>query len=379
MAGIYIHIPFCRKACHYCNFHFSTSLQEMQSMIQALQIELQLQQNYLQQPIETIYFGGGTPSLLPIGSLRKIIQAIHQYYSVLPNAEITLEANPDDVNLQNLQYWIALGINRLSIGVQSLFNKELRWMNRGHNEQQSINCIKQAQDVGIENISIDLIYGSPYLTNKNWQKTLETALQLNVPHFSCYALTVEEKTALHYIMQRHKALSIDENKQATQFILLSEFLTANGYEHYEISNLAKPGWRSKHNTSYWQGKPYLGIGPSAHSFNQTSRQWNVSNNALYIQSLQQQTIPFTKEELTSTQQLNEYIMTAIRTIDGIDMEYIKNNWGKSYTISLKKKVEKLALNGWIKDTKSNQTILTTEGRLKADGITSQLFFEEGAK
>lgn len=376
MAGIYIHIPFCRKACLYCNFHFSTSLQELQPMVNALQIELQLRQNYIQEPIETIYFGGGTPSLLPIGSLRKIILAIRQYYNVIPDAEITIEANPDDINLQNLQHWINLGINRLSIGVQSMFNKELRWMNRAHNEQQSIGSIKQAQDNGIENISIDLIYGTSSLNDANWLKTLQTFTSLNIPHLSCYALTVEEKTTLHYMIQRHKATPIDENKQANQFLQLTDFLTTNGYEHYEISNFSKPGWQSKHNTSYWQGKPYLGIGPSAHSFNGTSRQWNIANNALYIQSLQQQSIPFTIEQLTPIQQLNEYIMTSIRTMDGINMEYITNTWGKSYIKPLKKKFSGLIKNKWIKENTTNQAILTQEGKLRADGIASQLFFEE---
>ncbi len=376
MAGIYIHIPFCRKACYYCNFHFSTSLQSLEKMVEALHVEVRLRKSYINQPVETIYFGGGTPSLLSINHLKSIISAIHTHYNVSSTAEITLEANPDDINTLTLQSWKEAGINRLSIGVQSFFDDELQWMNRNHTAQQSLKCIKQAQDNGFENISIDLIYGTPSLTEQQWMQILQTATSLNIPHLSCYALTVEEKTALSEMIKKKTSSPVNTDSQAEQFLKLIDFLTMKGYEHYEISNFSKPGWRSKHNTSYWLGKTYLGIGPSAHSFNKTSRQWNIANNALYIKAIQQKTIPYTIEQLTLTQQLNEYIMIALRTMEGLDLNYIVNNWGKEYAIALKEHIPLLQQNGWIEKNLSNKIILSSQGKLRADGIATMLFFDE---
>ena len=374
MAGIYIHIPFCRKACHYCDFHFSTSLQQMQAITEALLIELKIRQQYIQEPVETIYFGGGTPSLLSKESPEKIINATYKYYPIANDVELTLEANPDDVNNGKLKDWIQLGINRLSIGVQSFTDSELQWMNRTHTAQQSITCIQQAQQKGFENISIDLIYGTPALTDDAWIETLQTAASLHIPHLSCYALTVEEKTALHYMMQKQHTKPVDADTQAKQFIQLSNFLIAQGYEHYEISNLAKSGWRSKHNTAYWQKTAYLGIGPSAHSFNGTSRQWNVAHNALYIQAIQQQQIPYTIEQLTPIQQLNEYIMTGLRMQEGISFKYINHQWGGKYATILQKNISTLLNPIWINST-ANSLQLTLLGKLMADGIAAMLFFD----
>ncbi len=376
MAGIYIHIPFCRKACHYCNFHFSTSLQSLEKMVEALQVEARLRKSYINQPVETIYFGGGTPSLLSVNHLKSIISTIYTNYNVSSTTEITLEANPDDIDALTLRSWKEAGINRLSIGIQSFFDDELQWMNRNHTAQQSLKCIKQAQDNGFENISIDLIYGTPSLTEQQWIQILQTATSLNIPHLSCYALTVEEKTALSEMIKKKKSSPVNTDSQAEQFLKLIDFLTMKGYEHYEISNFSKPEWRSKHNTSYWLGKTYLGIGPSAHSFNKTSRQWNIANNALYIKAIQQKEIPYTIEQLTLTQQLNEYIMISLRTMEGLDLNYVVNNWGKEYAIILKEHIPLLQQNGWIEKNLSNKIILSLQGKLKADGIAAMLFFDE---
>jgi oxygen-independent coproporphyrinogen-3 oxidase len=287
MAGIYIHIPFCRKACHYCNFHFSTSLQYKNDFVTALLKEIDLRVDYLQQElIETIYFGGGTPSLLEEDDLHRIVAHLHRHFKIADNTEITFEANPDDITREKLISWRTNGINRLSIGVQSFFDDDLKWMNRAHSAQQSVQSILLAQEEGINNLTIDLIYGTPTLGNENWEKNFKQAVTLNIPHLSCYALTVEPKTALAKMIAQHKIGDIDSERQATQFLLLTDWATAAGYEHYEISNFAKPGMRSKHNSAYWQGKKYLGLGPSAHSFNGTARQWNIANNSLYVQSLQ---------------------------------------------------------------------------------------------
>ncbi len=375
MAGIYIHIPFCKKACHYCDFHFSTSLQQVQAMTGALLIELELRQQYIQQePIETIYFGGGTPSLLSKEDVEKIINTIYKWYTVANDVELSLEANPDDINNKKLEDWIQLGINRLSIGVQSYTDSELQWMDRVHTAQQAITCIQQAQQKGLKNISVDLIYGTPTLSDDKWIETLQTAVTLNIPHLSCYALTVEEKTALHHMIQKKTTKPVNADTQARQFIQLSNFLTTQGYKHYEISNLSKPSWHSKHNIAYWQGKSYLGIGPSAHSFNGISRQWNIANNALYIQAIQQQQIPCTIEQLTLVQQLNEYIMTALRMQEGVNINYIRKKWGEQYATTLQKNIASLLNPIWINIT-NDSLLLTLSGKLMADAIAAMLFFD----
>ena len=329
MAGIYVHVPFCRKACHYCNFHFSTSTKYLNDFVFALLKEIDLQKHYLNQPVTTLYFGGGTPSLLPLESLDLILSSINKVYNTTGLIEITLEANPDDITIEKLQAWKQMGINRLSIGVQSFLNEDLLWMNRAHNAEQAQTCIQLAKQNGFLNITIDLIYGTPTLSDASWKHNLQMAAELQIPHLSCYALTVEPKTALDTMINQKKVQGVDAEKQAVHFDMLQQFAASAGYEQYEISNFAKDGFRSKHNSSYWHGVPYLGLGPSAHSFNGLSRQWNIANNALYIQSLRDGNVPFDKETLTTEQRLNEYIMTSLRTIEGINLSYVQDNFGET--------------------------------------------------
>jgi oxygen-independent coproporphyrinogen-3 oxidase len=372
MAGIYIHIPFCKQACNYCNFHFSVNNSLLPRMVEAIVFEANLQKHYLKDSVETIYFGGGTPSLLSNTQLTAILHGINAAFPISTNAEITLEANPDDITQEKLGFWKWAGINRLSIGVQSFFEEDLVWMNRAHNAQQAIHCIELAQKEGFNNISIDLIYGGPSLSDENWEKNLSTCFDLGIPHLSAYALTVEPKTALAKQIKAKTLMNIDLEKQATHFNMLVNLTAKAGLDHYEISNFAVPGNKSKHNTSYWSGKHYLGLGPAAHSFNGTSRQWNIANNNLYLASIQQNTIPFEIEQLTAIQQLNEYIMTALRTSEGIDLEKIKDIGGE---IALKKLItdaEKYLRSLSIEQNKNHLT-LTREGKFFADGIAADLF------
>ena len=370
MAGIYIHIPFCRQACHYCNFHFSTSLRYKNELLQALLKETELQKNYLKnEQVETIYFGGGTPSILQISDLRLQIEKIRETFNTSEKAEITLEANPDDINEEKLAGWKEIGINRLSIGLQSFFDEDLLWMNRAHNAQQAIDNLQLAIKQ-FDNITIDLIYGHPLLSNEKWKQNVEKVIELNIPHISCYALTVEPKTPLSKMIKEKKKEDVQQENQAEQFLLLMQWLEDAGYDHYEISNFAKAGFRSRHNSSYWQRKKYLGLGPSAHSFNGESRQWNISNNNTYIECLEKNEIPFEKETLTLSQQTNEYIMTALRTREGLDLDKLPGSVGHELQAASKKFVEsgKLIL-------KENKLILTKEGKLFADGIAAELFID----
>ena len=369
MAGIYIHIPFCRQACHYCNFHFATSLRGKNELVAALLKELELQKDFLgNEPVETIYYGGGTPSLLSIPDLKLISDSIKQYFTIKTDVEITLEANPDDINDEKLTGWKNTGTNRLSIGVQSFFDDDLKWMNRAHNAKQAVNSLQLAVSK-FNNITIDLIYGTPLTTNEKWKSNVEKALEYKIPHLSCYALTVEEKTPLQKMIRDKKEQNVNPDIQSKQFLLLMQWLTDAGYEHYEISNFCQPGFRSRHNSSYWQGKKYLGIGPSAHSYNGKSRQWNVSNNNIYVESLKKEIIPFEKEELTATQKLNEYIMTSLRTMEGLDLNKLSKEEKQKIESLSKKYIE----SGLMKN-ENKYLILTREGKLLADGIAAALFF-----
>ena len=364
MAGIYIHIPFCKQACHYCNFHFATSLHYKNGVVTALLKEIVFQKSYLDnEPVETIYFGGGTPSLLSIAELSLIIDNVKATFDVQAGAEITLEANPDDITEEKLLNWKRIGINRLSIGIQSFFEEDLKWMNRAHNAQQAIDNLQLALKY-FNNITIDLIYGTPQLTNEKWKQNVTTAISLNIPHLSCYALTVEPKTPLDKMIRQQQSDDVNPDKQSEQFLLLMGWLNDAGYEQYEISNFAKPGWRSRHNSSYWQGKKYLGLGPSAHSFNGTERQWNIANNTIYIESINNGKVSFEKEELTATQKMNEYIMTSLRTIEGLNLAVA----GKGMVERSKKFID-----AGLMKLSDNSLILTTEGKLLADGIASALF------
>lgn len=372
MAGIYIHIPFCRKACHYCNFHFSVLQKLTPKMVEAIVHEADLRGAYINEPVETIYFGGGTPSLLASHELQLIINKLNEVFIVSNSAEITLEANPDDITEQKLFEWKHAGINRLSIGIQSFFDNDLQWMNRAHNATQAYKSIEFALQAGFDNISIDFIYGTPHLTNEGWLQNLETANKLNIPHLSCYALTVEPNTALQKMINLNKKENVDPDKQSEQFELLMNWAAQKGYEHYEISNFAKPQFRSKHNSGYWQGKPYIGLGPSAHSFNGDTRQWNISNNALYIESIHRGVVPFEIEILSSTQKINEYIMTALRTNEGIALQQLKNLSGEKTTTDIISEARKF-INQNLMESKNNSLVLTNKGKLFADGIAADLF------
>jgi len=373
LSGIYLHIPFCKQACHYCNFHFTTSLHQKNELVAALVMEIQMQKDFFPgETINTIYFGGGTPSLLLIDDCRLLIDAIHQNFNVAFDAEITLEANPDDIDAEKLSGWKQSGINRLSIGVQSFYEEELKWMNRAHTAEQAMANLQLAM-AAFANITIDLIYGSALLTDEMWEQNVKTAIKYGIPHLSCYALTVEEKTPLHKLMRLNNTKPVDTDKQASQFLLLMQWLRGAGYEHYEVSNFAKPGFRSRHNSSYWKGDQYLGIGPSAHSFNGYTRQWNVANNQQYISSIMNGILPNESEVLTQANQLNEYIMTSLRTKEGMDLQAIEKKWGAEKLAVIKKQLRPYLQNGL---TIQNGSLvqLTDVGFLKADGIASDLFF-----
>ena len=385
MAGIYIHIPFCRQACHYCNFHFSTSLKLQNGFLDALLKEIALRSNYIgDEQVETIYFGGGTPSLLPKFHLELIMNAISKTFSVSSNAEVTFEANPDDIHKVSLQDWKQAGINRLSIGVQSFFEEDLLWMNRAHTAAEAAICIRLAQEAGFDNMSIDLIYGTPGLTDDKWEQNMQTAADLGIPHLSCYALTVETGTPLYAMTRKKKVQAVSNEDQARQFLLMSDFFQSKGYAHYEISNLCLPGKKSVHNSSYWNGAKYLGLGPSAHSFNGHSRQWNISNNAVYIQLLNSpgtaafsglpENIPVLAEieTLSETQRFNEYIMTALRKMEGVDIDFTKNQFSAKYAEELLTGSRKYVQQRWIENI-PGKLILTREGKLFADQIASELF------
>ena len=373
MAGIYIHIPFCRQACHYCNFHFATSLTHKNELVASLLKEIDLQKNYLQnEVVETVYFGGGTPSLLEIEELRSQVEKIRTVFRVSSDAEFTLEANPDDISEEKLRGWKEAGMNRLSIGIQSFFDEDLQWMNRAHTAREAMDNLQRAR-LQFENITADLIYGTPSLTNDKWRKNVETLLSYNIPHISCYALTVEPKTPLQKMILSGKSETVNPDQQSEQFLLLMDWLAEAGYEHYEISNFAKPGFRSRHNASYWQGKKYLGIGPSAHSFDGVSRQWNIANNVRYVHSLGQNLLPFEKELLTPGQQLNEYIMTSLRTVEGLDLNLVENKFGKDAAGKLASESRKYLASKKMNKSESGHLILTREGKLLADGIASDLF------
>jgi oxygen-independent coproporphyrinogen-3 oxidase len=376
MAGIYIHIPFCKQACHYCDFHFSTSLKHKEELLRCIHQEIKMQKAYLQhQKIETIYFGGGTPSLLSATEISKIIESIHQNFDVSTLPEITLEANPDDLGVEKLKELKTSAINRLSIGVQSFFDEDLKWMNRAHEASEAESAIKRAQDYDLENITIDLIYGYPLLSDEKWETNIKKTIEFDIPHIASYSMTVEPQTALANFINNGKQIAMDEAQSAAQFQILMDELAANGFEHYEISNFAKPGQYSKHNTNYWRGVHYLGIGPSAHSFNGNSRQWNIANNAKYIQEIESKKIPCTLEVLTLENKFNEYVMTSLRTQWGIDLEKIKLDFGLDYKNKLLAFAEEYIMDNHLA-LAEDQLTLTTKGKLFADRIAADLFITE---
>ncbi|GAA4321970.1 radical SAM family heme chaperone HemW [Flaviaesturariibacter amylovorans] len=368
-----MHIPFCKQACHYCNFHFTTSLRQKGALVDALVQEAALRTSYLEAaPVHTVYFGGGTPSLLEAGELEAILDALRRHYPVDAGAELTLEANPDDITAERLQHWKDLGINRLSIGVQSFFEEELRWMNRAHTAGHARGCIELSLAAGFSNLTIDLIYGSPLLSDARWKENVDIATGYGINHLSCYALTVEEKTPLHQQIGRHQQVDVDNDQQARQFLLLMEWLAAAGYEHYEVSNWAKPGFRSRHNSAYWKGVPYLGLGPSAHSFNGRERSWNIANNAVYIRALTEGRLPDEKEALTREQRLNEYLMIALRTREGIDLNRAAALATEKEQQEIRRQLQVFLREGLVQETPSGYA-LTDAGMLRADGLAADLF------
>ena len=372
MSGIYIHIPFCKQACHYCDFHFSTSLKKKEEMIMALANEIELRKNeFHNEVLETIYFGGGTPSVLTINDLRFLIDAVYSNYKVVKNPEITIEANPDDLTEERIIELSKNRINRLSIGIQSFYEDDLKMMNRAHNVEEAVKCLEIATQY-FDNISIDLIYGIPGMSNEKWLQNIKMALSYNIPHISSYALTVEPKTALHSFIQKGIIPQPDDEVAQEHFNLLVEKLEENDFIHYELSNFSREKYFSKNNSSYWLGKKYIGIGPSAHSYNGISRSWNVSNNTLYLKSIAENKLPSESEILTVTDRYNEYVMTGLRTIWGISLDRVEHEFGKSYLDYINQQTSKY-IEDHLLFIDENILRTTKSGKFLGDGIASDLF------
>ena len=372
MSSIYLHIPFCKQACHYCDFHFSTSLNRKEEMVQALATELVLRKNELNEVVETIYFGGGTPSLLTTEELQFLIDIIEKNYDVIEAPEITLEANPDDLTTEKIQELSDSAVNRLSIGIQSFFDEDLQSMNRSHNSAQAKKCLEEATR-HFNNITVDLIYGIPNMSNKCWKENLKTVFDFGINHISSYALTVEPKTALESFIRQGKYPDVSEELALEHFNILVAETEKQGFVHYEISNFGKPDYFSKHNTAYWLGKSYLGIGPSAHSFNGEERSWNVSNNVKYIKAIRENKIPNETEMLSINDRFNEVVMTGLRTIWGVDLQKMENQFGKNYKDGLFKKAQKFIDQNLLEVKENDKLITTKKGKFLADGIVSDLF------
>lgn len=373
MSGIYIHIPFCKQACHYCDFHFSTSMKHKDAMVLAIAKEITLRKNEFRDgAVETIYFGGGTPSVLSVAEIQFLIEAVYKNYNVAENPEITLEANPDDLSKDQIIALSKTQINRLSIGIQSFFEDDLIMMNRAHNSAEAKECLGIATQY-FDNISIDLIYGIPGMSNEKWKHNIETALHFGIPHISSYALTVEPKTALKKLIQTGKIAAPKDEVAQEHFAILVDTLEASGFMHYEISNFGKENYFSKNNSAYWLGKKYIGIGPSAHSYNGISRSWNIANNSLYLKSLVAGELPSEKETLSTTDRYNEYIMTGLRTIWGVSLDRITTEFGQKYLDYLLKQTKKFITDDLL-SIENGVLLITKRGKFLADGIASDLFF-----
>lgn len=371
MSGLYIHIPFCKQACHYCDFHFSTSLKKKGDLVDALCQEMILRKDEIPGPLQTIYFGGGTPSLLKAKELDQIFETIDLHFEVNLEPEITLEANPDDLTEAKLKMLAESRINRLSIGVQSFFEEDLKLMNRAHNATEAVQCLELAKQY-FDNISIDLIYGMPDMSDARWQENLDKALALDIPHISSYALTVEPNTALQKFIEKGLVKPVDDVVAQQHFEILIERMQQAGFENYEFSNFGKPGYYSQNNTAYWTGKSYLGIGPSAHSYDGNIRSWNINNNPKYIKAIQAGELPVERETLSVTDKYNEYVMTGLRTIWGISLTKIEESFGlkfKEYALQqAQKHIEEhlLFLN-------QDCILVTQKGKFLSDGLASDLF------
>lgn len=375
MSGIYIHIPFCKQACHYCDFHFSTSFSKKEQMLDALKQEIQLKRDRYKSPIETIYFGGGTPSLLTSSEILQLLETINTVATIANDVEITLEANPDDLTSEKLIAFSKTPINRLSIGIQSFYEEDLQLMNRAHNAQEATQCLAQATQL-FNNITIDLIYGIPNMSNERWISNIQKALSYNIQHISSYALTVEPKTALEKLIAKGEIATPKDRVAKTHFDELVKLLEANDFVHYELSNFGREGYFSKHNTSYWLGKEYVGIGPSAHSYHNTYRSWNVANNVQYIKAVSERNIPEEKEVLTKSDRFNEYIMTGLRTIFGVNLTYVTEQFGGEIKNRLLNQAKRFLDNELLEIVNVNNDKLlktTSKGKFLCDGIASDLF------
>ena len=379
MSGIYIHIPFCKQACHYCDFHFSTSMKKKDEMVLALAKEIAMRKNELldsarsdNEIVETIYFGGGTPSVLSNEEIIFLISEVYKNYTVSENPEITLEANPDDLSAERILELSKSPINRLSIGIQSFYEEDLKMMNRAHNSAEAKKCLEEATKY-FDNISLDLIYGIPGMSDEMWKQNIETALSFGVPHISSYALTVEPKTALSKLIQTGKIAEPQDEAASNHFMILVDTLQKNGFIHYELSNFGKENYFSKNNSAYWLGKKYIGIGPSAHSYDGEKRGWNIANNSLYLKAIQNNELPIETEILTISDRYNEYIMTGLRTIWGVSLERIENEFGLEYLNYLKKQSQKF-LDDDLLSIENNILKPTPRGKFLTDGIASDLFY-----
>ncbi|MEI6851776.1 MAG: radical SAM family heme chaperone HemW [Bacteroidota bacterium] len=372
MAGIYIHIPFCKKKCHYCNFFSTPSNKFREAFVPSVIKEIELQKAYLDEEVNTIYFGGGTPSLLSGEELNNIFDSIQRNFQIGDTPEITMEVNPDDISAAKIKEIRNTPVTRISIGVQSFYAMDLKYLNRVHEEGQGEYAIKSLQDAGYDNLSIDLIFGAPSLGMGHWKENLNKTIEFSVPHISAYALTVEPNTNLEVLISKRKLAAVSEAETINQFKYLMSFLKEQGFIHYEISNFCLPGFTSIHNSSYWDGPPYLGVGPSAHSFDRTSRQWNCSHLDQYIGSIEQNSLPFEREVLTPDQKYNEYIMTSLRTAKGLNAEFVEKEFGENYADHMMASLHKYDSGDWI-ETLNNNICLTDEGKLFSDLISSELF------
>jgi len=376
MAGLYIHIPFCKQACYYCDFHFSTDQRFRSEFIIALNREIELQKSYLSsEPIDTVYFGGGTPSICSQDEIASILKTVYSNFSIAKDAEVTLEANPDDLSKEKLSELKSIGINRLSIGIQSFDDDVLRFLNRAHSTAEALACLSDARSLGFNNLSLDLIYAIPGQNLMAWKQNVREALSFSPEHVSCYSLTIEEKTVFGRLQNKGKFPVIPDEVSAEQFELLMEMMDDAKYDHYEISNFSKPGFQSRHNSSYWHQKKYLGVGPSAHSYDGTSRQANVRNNSIYVRSILSDTVPFEREELTRANKINEYILTTLRTSWGCNLQKINSDWQFDLLREKEQYISSLVLDGYafIND---HVLILTRKGKLLADKIAVDLFSSE---
>jgi len=373
LASIYIHIPYCKQQCTYCNFHFRIVQNDKAEMLKSIKKEIEMRQAYLNgTTISSIYFGGGTPSILNKEELNSLVNTLYRHFTIDTEAEITLECNPDDLNTKMLSDLKEIGINRLSIGIQSFDDADLKFMNRSHNVKEALECIRLAKKAGFDNITIDLIYGLPNQSNEKWKQNLKQMLALDIQHFSAYALTIEPKTALKHLIDKKKVTPLEEKITVEHFNTLVQIATENNFIHYEISNFGKEGFFSNHNTAYWKNQYYLGVGPSAHSFNGKSRQWNIASNKQYIEKVNANSSYFEMEELSNAQQYNEYIFTALRTMWGVELNYIAAQFGVDAQKYFKKQVQNWKNQEKIKQLNNNYT-LTEKGKLYADAIASDLF------